>query len=156
VLLERYERTTSITKISQHIGNASTIAAIRRKSDIRRRLTSTWATLATNDNKQSRKRAMKLPVAISVLLLASTALPALAATHPSAPVEMVQYRPTDRPHAVHPQTSRHRDDYNAHASAPSAPAATHAVPGYNMPPGWHCIERGGGDPSANPSWQFCE
>ena len=39
---------------------------------------------------------MKLPVAIVALLLATgTALP-LAATDPSAPVEMVQYRPMHR------------------------------------------------------------
>ena len=100
---------------------------------------------------------MKLPVAIAALLLAtSTALPALAATHPSAPVEMVQYRPTDHPHANHPQTSRHRDGYNAHASAPAATDQSHAAPGHDaMPPGWHCMQRRGDDPSANPSWQFC-
>jgi hypothetical protein len=101
---------------------------------------------------------MKLPVAIPVLLFAIvTALPAFAATHPSVPVDLVQYRPTDRPHADHPRTTRHRDGYNAHASAPAAPDSSHAVPARDaMPPGWHCLQRGGGDPSANPSWQFCD
>ena len=101
---------------------------------------------------------MKLPVAIPALLLAtSTALPALAATHPSVPVEMVQYRPIQHQNANHPQPSRHRDGYNAHASAPTAPGSGDAVPGHAaMPPGWHCIQRRGDDPSANPSWQFCQ
>jgi hypothetical protein len=101
---------------------------------------------------------MKLPVAIVALLLAtSAALPALAATHPSAPVEMVQYRPMHRQDANHRQPSRHRDDYNAHASAPSAPDESRTVPGRDaMPPGWSCVHRRGDDPSAFPSWQFCD
>jgi len=103
---------------------------------------------------------MKLPVAIAALLLAtSTALPALAATHPSAPVEMVQYRPMHRQDANHRQPSRHRDGYNAHASAPSAaPSAPDASSTSRdaMPPGWSCIHRRGDDPSAYPSWQFCD
>jgi hypothetical protein len=100
---------------------------------------------------------MKLPVAIPVLLLAaSTALPALAATHPLAPVEMVQYQPPHRQRATAPQPSWHGDGYNAHASVPATPDSRHAAPsGYAMPPGWHCIKRDGGDSSANPSWQFC-
>jgi hypothetical protein len=101
---------------------------------------------------------MKLPIAISAAFLAAgTALPALAAIHPPAPIEMVQYRPTRDQHTNRPQPSRHRDGYNAHASAPAAPDSSRAVPGRNaMPPGWHCIDRGGVDPSAYPSWQFCE
>ena len=100
---------------------------------------------------------MKLPVAIPALVIAaSMALPAFAATHPSAPVEMAQYRPTDRPHASHPRAVQHRDGYNAHASAPAATDSSHAVSGHDaMPPGWHCMQRRGDDPSANPSWQFC-
>jgi hypothetical protein len=101
---------------------------------------------------------MKLPVAIASLLFAtSVALPALAATHPSAPVEMVQYRPALRQDTNRLQPSGRRDDYNAHASAPSVPDATHAVRSRDtMPPGWKCVDRGGQDPSVFPSWQFCE
>jgi hypothetical protein len=100
---------------------------------------------------------MKLPVAIPVLLLtASTPLPALAAIHPLAPVEMAQYQSPPRQRANHPQPSWQLDDYNAHASAPAAPDSRRAGTGHDaMPPGWHCIKRDGGDPSANPNWQFC-
>jgi len=99
---------------------------------------------------------MKLPVAIVALLLATgTALP-LAATDPSAPVEMVQYRPMHRQDANHPQPLRQRDGYNAHASVPAALDSSTAVPERDvMPPGWHCVQRRGDDPSAFPSWEFC-
>ena len=101
---------------------------------------------------------MKLSVTIALLLLATgTTLPAQAATHPSLPVELAQYRPTDRQNTNHHQPRRHRGDYNAHASAPSAPDAMHAVGSRDaMPPGWKCVDRGGQDPSVFPSWQFCK
>src|SRR5262245_44435589 len=100
---------------------------------------------------------MKFSVAIPVFLLAvNTALPALAATHPLAPVEMAQYQPLYRQRANHPQRSWRRDDYNAHASVPATTDARREGPSRDaMPPGWHCIRRDGGDPSANPNWQFC-
>jgi hypothetical protein len=99
-----------------------------------------------------------LPIAIATLLLAtSTALPAIAATHPSAPVEFVQYRPVHRHDTVHHRSTAHRDDYNAHATAPSAPDATRAGSTHDdMPAGWRCMERRGDDPSAFPSWEFCK
>jgi hypothetical protein len=99
-----------------------------------------------------------LPIAIAALLLATDrALPAIAATHPSAPVEFVQYRAVHRHDTVHQRPAVHRDGYNAHAAAPAAPDATRAgKPHDDMPAGWRCMERRGDDPSAFPSWEFCK
>jgi hypothetical protein len=99
---------------------------------------------------------MKLATAIAATLFAaSAALPAIAATHPSTPIEMVQYRPTPQP-PNHRRPVAHQNGYNAHASVPSQPdAARSGQTQSNMPPGWHCMQRRGDDPSAFPSWEYC-
>jgi hypothetical protein len=101
---------------------------------------------------------VRLPIAIATMLLAtSIALPAIAATHPSARVEFVQYWAVHRHDTVHHRPAVHRDDYNAHAAAPSAPDAARASSTHHdMPAGWRCMERRGDDPSAFPSWEFCK
>jgi hypothetical protein len=101
---------------------------------------------------------VRLPIAIATMLLAtSIALPAIAATHPSAPVEFVQYRAVHRHDTLHHRPAVHRDDNNAQAAATTAPdparaSSTH----HDMPAGWRCMERRGDDPSAFPSWEFCK
>jgi hypothetical protein len=112
---------------------------------------------ATPKTKTIEETPMTRPIAIAALLLAaSAALPAAAATHPSAPVELAQYRQITPQQPSQRRPVAHRDDYNAHAAAPSTPDAARAGQTQtDMPAGWHCMQRRGDDPSAFPNWEFC-
>jgi hypothetical protein len=101
---------------------------------------------------------MTRPIAIAALLFAaSAAFPAIAATHPTAPIELAQYRPVIPQQPSQRRPIAHQNGYNARAAAPTTSDAARAGQSQsNMPPGWHCMERRGDDPSAYPNWEFCK
>src|SRR5262245_53389301 len=98
---------------------------------------------------------MTRPIAIAASLLAAgTGLRAAAATHPSAPIELVQYRQVIPQQPSQRRPIAHQNGYNARAAAPTTPdAARTGQSQSDMPRGWHCMERRGDDPSAYPTWQ---
>lgn len=111
---------------------------------------------------------MKLPVAIAMLLGATTALPAFAASIvntapgdvPQVSVESVQYRQVPpRYRTYRPYAYGYRGAYGAYGAynAYASPYGDAYTPAPDRPTAWgHCVDRTSrSNASAYPSWDVC-